>query len=96
MIAARRSSRRIFTIIPVGLVIPDCLVSCVLLFAYGVLRLTKITVSTQYQFQYIHQVGHLFVGQSYVLYVDGDIVIYLVIVSIGVSIPLVGTPSPPL
>ena len=37
----RRSSRRIFIIILVGLVLPDCLVSWVLHFAYFVFRFAK-------------------------------------------------------
>ena len=40
--ASYRSLRILFTLILVGLVLPDCLVSCVLNFAYFVVRFVKI------------------------------------------------------
>ena len=42
VMVGRRSLRRIFTIILVGLVLPDSLVSCVFSFAYFVFHFLKI------------------------------------------------------
>ena len=42
VMAARRSLRRIFTVILVGLVLPESLVSCVLCFSYCYLHFSKI------------------------------------------------------
>ena len=43
--AAGRSSRRLFTVILVGLVLPDCLVSYILHFSYCVLRFSKSIIN---------------------------------------------------
>ena len=44
VMAAWRSLRRLFTLIPVGLVLPDCLLYYALSLAYCVLSFAKITL----------------------------------------------------
>ena len=41
VISARKSLRKIFTLIIIGLILSDCLVSCVLRFAYYVFNFAK-------------------------------------------------------
>ena len=42
VMAEQRSLRRLFMLIPVGLVLPDCLISCVLRFVYCVFNFEKV------------------------------------------------------
>ena len=53
VMAARRSLRKLFTIILLGLVLTDCLVSCVFSFAYRVLHFAKSVKNINY-LEYIY------------------------------------------
>ena len=55
VMAARRSLGRLFTLILVGLLLTDYLVSCVLRFVYCVLRFSKIKLRILLRHQKFHR-----------------------------------------